>query len=248
MSADDRLDSPSLVAREYATAAGLCERNRAYRQFRRGPDAELEALAVIRLFAPTRFLEVGCGTGEFSARVTNETHARVIAVDLSAAMVETARQHGVDARVADVQALPFETANFDCVFAGWVLYHVPDIGRSIHELARVLRPDGLAIITTHSNERGGKDLMRLLGQTDSDEARYSFSAENGQELLAQDFGVVERRDLDYSLAFPNGHELRRYVEALPSRKRFADRVPATYDPISIIPHGITMFVARQVDQ
>ena len=39
-------------------------------------------------------------------------------------MVELARGRGVDARVADATALPFDDACFDVVAAMWMLYHV----------------------------------------------------------------------------------------------------------------------------
>ena len=44
-------------------------------------------------------------------------------------MVELARARGVDARVGDVQELPFADGAFDCVVAAWMLYHVPDLDR-----------------------------------------------------------------------------------------------------------------------
>ena len=44
-------------------------------------------------------------------------------------MVELARARGVDARVGDVQALPFEDESFDAALAAWMLYHVPDVER-----------------------------------------------------------------------------------------------------------------------
>jgi ubiquinone/menaquinone biosynthesis C-methylase UbiE len=43
---------------------------------------------------------------------------------------------------ADAQALPFRDASFDAVIANHMLYHVPDISRSLGEVRRVLKPSG----------------------------------------------------------------------------------------------------------
>ncbi len=57
---------------------------------------------------PGRVLEAGCGWGELAEWIRRGTGAEVVAVDLSPHMVDLARERGVDARIADVQELPFE--------------------------------------------------------------------------------------------------------------------------------------------
>ena len=52
---------------------------------------------------------------------------------------------GVDHHV-DLQRLPFEKASYDFIFASHVLEHIPDDGKAISEIRRVLRPGGLAIL------------------------------------------------------------------------------------------------------
>lgn len=56
----------------------------------------------------------------------------------------------IDARRADVKAdlrmLPFEDGSYDFVFASHVLEHVDDDHRAVAEIARVLRPGGVAIL------------------------------------------------------------------------------------------------------
>lgn len=84
-------------------------------------------IARLRAAAPASVLEVGCGWGELAARIIRETGAAVTAIDPSPRMVELARQRGVDARVGDVQELPFENGSFAAVVAAWMLYHVPDL-------------------------------------------------------------------------------------------------------------------------
>ncbi len=47
----------------------------------------------------------------------------------------------------DIQNLTFADQSFDMVLTNHVLEHVPDDGRALAELARVLRPRGIAVIT-----------------------------------------------------------------------------------------------------
>jgi SAM-dependent methyltransferase len=52
---------------------------------------------------------------------------------------------GVD-MAADLRALPFEDASVDLVFASHVLEHVDEDRKALSEIARVLRPGGLAVL------------------------------------------------------------------------------------------------------
>jgi SAM-dependent methyltransferase len=56
--------------------------------------------------------------------------------------VELTRTRGVDARVADVQELPFSDDSFDLVFGHAILHHIPDLEQAFSEFLRVLRPGG----------------------------------------------------------------------------------------------------------
>jgi 2-polyprenyl-3-methyl-5-hydroxy-6-metoxy-1,4-benzoquinol methylase len=71
-----------------------------------------------------RLLEVGCGSGELAARLHQEGH-HVIALDSDAAVIEQARQLGIDARVA---VWPdFEEASFDAILFTRSLHHITDL-------------------------------------------------------------------------------------------------------------------------
>jgi 2-polyprenyl-3-methyl-5-hydroxy-6-metoxy-1,4-benzoquinol methylase len=101
-----RLDDPAVVREEYATERGLAARKAAYRDAE-GPDPRSLAFEAVAEVAPVRILEVGCGEGELSERMQRELGAEVVALDQSERMVELTRERGVDARVGDVQDLPF---------------------------------------------------------------------------------------------------------------------------------------------
>lgn len=52
---------------------------------------------------------------------------------------------GVDHQV-DLQQLPFADASYDFVFASHVLEHIPNDSQAIAEIARILKPNGIAVL------------------------------------------------------------------------------------------------------
>jgi len=74
------------------------------------------------------------------------------AIDLTPAMLERLRRRArrlglaVDARVMDGTALEFADGSFDVVLLHLIVAVIPDPVRCMHEVARVLRPGGRAVI------------------------------------------------------------------------------------------------------
>jgi ubiquinone/menaquinone biosynthesis C-methylase UbiE len=203
-----RLDDPRVVRAEYANERRLAARKAAHR-FAKGPDAREVAFDAIAEAAPKRYLEVGCGEGELAERVQRELGSEVVALDQSERMVELTAARGVDARVGDVQALPFEDEEFDCAVAAWMLYHVPDVERALSELARVLRPHGRLVAVTNAREH----LRELAAALGTKRGQLAFDGENAEELLGQHFGRLERREAYGWLTFPSRSDAQAYVES-----------------------------------
>ena len=114
-------------------------------------------------------LDVGCGRGLMligaAKRLTTGTATGVDiwqAVDLTGntaeATLENARRDGVASRVkvetADMRNLPFANATFDVVVSCAAIHNVAhrkDREQAIHEIARVLKPGGRALISDIRN-------------------------------------------------------------------------------------------------
>jgi ubiquinone/menaquinone biosynthesis C-methylase UbiE len=98
-------------------------------------------------------LEVAVGTGLNLPHYAAEV--RLTGVDFSPAMLDLARQRAaqlgrsVDMREADASALPFPAASFDTVVYTYGLCAIPDDGRAVSEMSRVLRPGGLLLLADH---------------------------------------------------------------------------------------------------
>jgi SAM-dependent methyltransferase len=204
-------------------------------------DARVPLLVAIVAAAPSRVLEVGCGWGELAAWIAKDTGAEVIATDLSPRMVDLARRAGVEARIADVQELPFEDASFDAVVAAWMLYHVPDLERGLSEIARVLRPGGAFFATTNSRYHL-QELRELVG---SGPSPSKFTREDGREQLLRHFPSVDRIDVDGDVVFDDRAKVDDYVRASIAMSPFADNLPAELDFPLTVRSGCSVFVAKK---
>jgi len=87
-----------------------------------------------------RILDVGCGDGALTARII-DAGARVVGVDSSPEFVAAARARGIDARLADAQALEF-AREFDAAFSNAALHWMPDPARVLEGVSRALLPGG----------------------------------------------------------------------------------------------------------
>ncbi|MGH3156367.1 MAG: class I SAM-dependent methyltransferase [Streptosporangiaceae bacterium] len=107
-----------------------------------------------------RVLDLGCGAGRHAFEALRRG-ADVIALDhdagelkqvagMFAAMSEAGEvPQGAQAQVVrgDATAMPFPDASFDRVIAAEVLEHIPADQQAMNEIARVLRPGGIAAVT-----------------------------------------------------------------------------------------------------
>jgi SAM-dependent methyltransferase len=238
-----KLDNPLLVRWEYASEERLAKRNEIFRALIEGPNPEDVAFEAVAESKPKRLLDVGCGPGEVTQRFVDELRADVCAIDVSPRMVELAKARGVDARVADAEQLPYSDEDFDAVFAGWVLYHVPGLQQAIFECARVLRRSGRLVATTY-REDNLSEVWELIDPGLEPREPLTFNHANGSALLGNAFEQVERRDVESTLVFPDTVRLREFVASTIDRAHLAPRVPELSAPFrATTRHAV--FVAEQ---
>jgi SAM-dependent methyltransferase len=233
------LNDPAAVRAEYEDEAGLVGRRAAYR-FAEGPSAPDLVFEAVAEVAPSSVLEVGCGPGELSERIARELGSTVVAVDASERMVDLARSRGVDARVGDVQELPFADGAFDCAVAAWMLYHVPDVDGALRELARVVRPGGRLVVATNYLDHL-RELRELVGAWPRSSP---FSGEDAPTLLGRHFRNVDERDAAGVIRFPTRQDVLDYLRAAEGLFGHPTAVPEFEVPFEVRMHA-AVFVSER---
>ena len=127
-----------------------------------GPSKMLHELNPLRLRYVDRaiavpgkqVLDVGCGGGILSESMAR-AGARVLGIDLSAALIEVAELHALQAKIpveyrtAAVEDLARERPGaFDAVTCMEMLEHVPDPAAALQSLAALAKPAGDVIVST----------------------------------------------------------------------------------------------------
>jgi SAM-dependent methyltransferase len=125
--------------------------------------------------------DLGCGTGGLA--VSLAPHVRkVVGVDQSAAMLRAARARttsfdNVELRKGSLEDLPIEAGSCDAALLVLALSYVTEPTRALHEMTRILRPAGRAVVLDvlcHDRE----DFQRTMGQ-----AVPGFEAEALREMM-----------------------------------------------------------------
>ena len=107
------------------------------------------------------------------------------------------RTTGLQFGVEDCQNLSWPDASFDAVIANHVLFYLKDIRQALSEIRRVLRPGGVFYCSAYGRSHM-KEITSLVQEFDprvnlSEVALYElFGLENGQAMLEQAFGNVQK--------------------------------------------------------
>lgn len=225
-------DRAVLTGKAYADARNLAARQAIYRW--QQPPLDLPG-EVVGALADHRGLlfDVGCGNGVYLSRLRAERpDLGCVGLDLSVGM-------GPDV-VADAAALPVLDGSVDVVLAMHMLYHLPRPAAGVAEIARVLRADGLALVST--NARGDKaelaalwsESLRRLGCEPPafPNGTAGFDLEDA-DLLAEHFTSVRTRHLRTRTAVPEAEPMAAYV----------DSCRAAYEPLLPAAIGWVDFLA-----
>jgi SAM-dependent methyltransferase len=107
-----------------------------------------------------RVLEVGVGTGLLALRL-HEFEIPVSGLDLSAPMLAklVEKAGGVPPLplvIGDATAMPFADGAFGAAYLRWVLHLIPDWRVALAEMARVVRPGGVLLVSLGAFDEVGR--------------------------------------------------------------------------------------------
>jgi SAM-dependent methyltransferase len=160
----------------------------------------------------TRILDAGCGTGEQTLGIARAyPSAEVIGVDVSAASIARAREHGdrhgirATFAVRDLLEPLDDLGTFDLIVSVGVLHHLDDPVPALRNLANLAAPDAVLLGMVYGS----------FGRTEL------FAARDGLRLLAEHEGtrddVLEALG---SLRWSPNHGVMHYADVLRRRLRF----------------------------
>lgn len=111
-----------------------------------------EALALLALQGAERVLDVGCGQGKITARISERVPlGAVVGVDPSHDMIAYAASHFAAGRpnlrfeIADARTLPFD-AEFDLVVSFNALHWIPEQDAALRSIRRAVKAGGRALL------------------------------------------------------------------------------------------------------
>jgi ubiquinone/menaquinone biosynthesis C-methylase UbiE len=131
------------------------ERAEAYAKHRKvHPGVVAELIDSGLLTATTRVLDVGCGTGNYAAVLSEATGCRMSGIEPSTQMLDRARDAAPwEALVQGAaESLPFADDAFDLVMSTDAIHHIGDRDAYFREAARVLHPGGQIVTVTDSHD------------------------------------------------------------------------------------------------
>ena len=174
--------------------------------------------------ADAKILELGCGPGH----LWKENAARIPATwdvalsDLSAGMIDSAWRNLVVTgrsykfKEIDAQSIPYPDGTFDLVIANHMLYHVPDRGKALSEIRRVLKTGGHFFATT-VGENHMKQMMDWYARVHVSKVWESFASpftlENGMEQITPYFSQVTLSRYEDNLVVTELQPLMDYIRS-----------------------------------
>lgn len=130
-------------------------------------------------------VDIGCGVGEETIRLVGHGR-RVIGIDYDPETAALARDRGIGALCADGAVLPLASGTVDAVCSSHIIEHFVDPEGHVAEMARVLKPDGVACVVTPNEPADFENPFHV----------HLFRSESLRTILARHFDDVEILGLD----------------------------------------------------
>lgn len=166
-------------------------------------------------------LEVGCGTGElWSQNEKQVVESPIILSDISHEMIITTRNEleshpqEFEYEKINMSKIPYQNNVFDTVIANHALFISPDISKTLSEINRVLKPDGVFYTSTTGPEHLIEIKRFLRNVIDEDiHNEKKFTLENGKSFLRDWFSFIQLTKYDDTLVFEDSKPVLNYLSS-----------------------------------
>ena len=166
-----------------------------------------------------RFLDLACGTGDYSLALARAMHpdSRITGVDISQGMLEIMKRKVLENNLedkitvinADAASLPFPDSSFNCVTIAFGIRNFQDRGAALREILRVLDKGGQLVIlelSMPSNKflrwifnLGFKTLAPLIGgRFSGNREAYRYLPESVSAFPGKEEWMAFMRDCGYA--------------------------------------------------
>lgn len=168
-----------------------------------------------------RLLDVACGSGRLLYHA-KQAGLETIGIDFSAGALRLARaiEPGSELVLADGQYLPLPSSSIDYVTNLGSLEHFIDPDLGVQEMARVLRPQGLAAILL-PNAFYAADLIWWVWRTGRSPSHHQplerFAAYADWAALLERNGLKVRASCNYNFMFPRSRLDGEYYRRFPRK-------------------------------
>jgi O-antigen biosynthesis protein len=109
-----------------------------------------------KFVAGKKILDLACGVGYGSKILSDSNASEIFACDISSESIDYAQKNyggdNIKFQLMDGSDLQFPDAYFDCIVSFETIEHVPEFKKVLNEFHRVLKNDGLLIISTPNKD------------------------------------------------------------------------------------------------
>lgn len=193
-------------------------------------------------------LEYGCGMGSHSFQLARRGAHRVVGLDISPFAVHRAQERAVGEglgnvkfTVGDAERLPFVNGAFDLVLGTSILHHL-DLEASLGEIARVLKPDGMAAFIEPLGHNPAIRAFRMLTPRDRTPDEHPLTRRD-LRLIRRRFREVSFRHFHLTtLLVVPFHRAKIFAPWLRAAARFDRLLFDTIPPLRSLSWQVVMFL------
>ena len=197
---------------------------------------------------PGVMLDIACGNGYGCDLLQPICDADVIGVDLDLPTLSNARQTYSQKKINFLSGsgteIPFADRSFYTITSMETLEHIANDHKFLRELARVMQPNGVCIITTPNK------LYSLSHHITNPFHMREYDEASLYNLLSQYFGSVSIYHQGFAKGYHN--EVRLYAQTIQERKRNLNSltrfaIENIYRPVkNLLPTSITNFAIKGI--